>query len=274
MKISIYLSLIIVCLMSQMALAVPDESGKIIVKGNYKYLVGTLPDGKKRKLEVADELETKFGVLRTAFDRVSYGLEFFMFLDGKLLQNGITDIYGVYYIGQQPWVLVGSFSGGMNPKDLSFLKIYEDKSASIITYEKPWVFASYEQELDVKTEDNRLIVDLGFEDQKKKLAILENNKVSIEYKEVNLNAITSDDCQALYRIAKTECTWEHTRENCTSRAIGMTPSNHADLGTLGDITSKPGFAKNGFDDECYKACTSGTVSQYEAFSKSACGYGK
>lgn len=274
MKITIYLSLIIACLMSQMAWAVPDESGKIIVDGNNKFLVGTLSDGKTKKLEVADELKTKFGMLRTVFDRVSYGLDFFMFLDGKLIQEGPQHIYGVYYIRQQSWVLVGSNQGGMNPNNLSFFKINKDKSASEVKYKEPWVFVSYEQELDVKTEGNRLVVDLGFDDQKQKLAILENDKISIEYKEVKLNAVTSDDCQRLYKIAKSECTWEHTREDCPSRAIGMTPSYVAGLADLKYITSKPGFDQDRFDKECFKACESGVISQYEAFSKSACGYGK
>ena len=274
MKISIYLSLIIVCLMTQMAWAVPYENGKIIVEGNNRYLVGTLPDGKTKRLEVADELKTKFGVLRTAYVHSPIGLDFFVFLDGKLLQEGPKHIYGVYYIGQQPWVLVGSNQGGMNPNDLSFLKINKDRSASKITYEKPWLFVSYDQELDVKTEDNRLIVDLGFEDQKQKLAILKNNKISVEYKEVKLNAVTPDDCQTLYDLAKGECTWEHTREDCQNRAIGMTPSSVVNLSNLKHVSDKPGFDKDGFDHECLKACVSGEISQYEAFSKSACGYGK
>lgn len=260
-----------VCLMFQVAWAAPDENGKIIVEENAKYLIGKLPDGKKRKLEIADELETKFGVLRTAYVRSPIGLDFFVFLGGKLLHEGPCHIYGVYYIGQQPWVLVGTNQGGMNPNDLSFLKINKDKSASEITYKGPHFFASYEQVLDVETDGNRLVVDLGFENQKQKLAILENNKISIEYREVNLNALTLEDCRALYGIAKDECTWEHTRSDCQKRAIRMTPSSIVNLSGLKHVSNKPGFDKNGFDDECFKACESGAISQYEDFSKSACG---
>jgi hypothetical protein len=274
MKITIYLSLIIACLMFQMAWAVPDKDGQIIVEGNNKYLVGALSGGKTKKLEVADELETKFGVLRTVFDRVSYGLAFFMFLDGKLIQEGPQHIYGVYYIGQQPWVLVGSNQGGMNPNNLSFFRINKDKSASEVKYKEPWVFVSYDQELNVKTEGNQLVVDLGFDDQKQKLAILENDTIIIEYKEVKLNAVTADDCQELYRIAKGECTWGHTRSDCQNRAIGMTPSSVVNLTNFKYVSGKPGFDKDGFDGECLKACKSGVISQYEAFAKSACGYGK
>ncbi|MFC1626430.1 hypothetical protein ACFL19_01865 [Pseudomonadota bacterium] len=273
MRTRIYISLFIVCLISQIASANPDESGKIIVDGNYKYLVGTLPDDTTKKLEVAEELNSKFGVLRTAFDRVPYGLEFYMFLDGKLIQNGVTEIYGVYYIGDQPWVLVGSHLGGMNPNNLSFLKINTDKSVTKITFNKPFVFVSYEQDLDVKVDGNRLVVDLGFEDQKQKLAVLENDQISIEYKEVKSNEITTDDCQKLYRIANSECTWEHRRNDCQNNAIGMIPSSNADMGSFDHISSKPGFDQKGFDRECLQACKRGVVSEYETFSKSACGYG-
>jgi hypothetical protein len=273
MKMPIYLSFILVCLMPQLVSAVSDKVGTIMVEGNYKYLVGKLPDGKTKKLKVVDELETKIGVLRAVFERVSYGLEYYVFLDEKRIQNGAGNIYGIYYIGQQPWVLVGANpGGGKNPNRLSFLKINKDKSATEIKYEPHWVFVSYKRKLDVESSGNRLIIDLGFEDQKKKLAILENDKISIEYSVVGLNAVTPEDCRMLYELAKTECTWEFRREDCKKRTIGMIPSSTVYLSTLDHIASKPGFKQDEFDNECYKACESGVISKYEDFSKSACGH--
>lgn len=252
MNKTIYLLLVIVCLIPLMAWAAPNENSE----------------------EIIDELGTEFGVLRIAMKHVDYGLAFSMFLDGKLIKNGAQKIYGVYYIKQQPWVLIGSGREAHNPYDLSFLKINMDKSATEVTYKGSGDFVSWEQELDVKTEDNRLVVDLGYKNQKKKLAILENDKISIEYKKVKLNAVTSDDCNQLYEIAKDECTLEDKRADCIHRAIGIGAGSVVELDMLVDITNKPGFNQKGFDKECLKACESGEMADYKSFSKTACGYNK
>ena len=277
MKIRIYITLFVVCFVSQVALANSNESGKIIVEGNYKYIIGTLPDGTTKRLEVTEELATKFGALISAFDRVPYGLEFYIFLDGKLIQNGASEIYGAYYIGEQPWVLIGANPGGHNPNDLSFLKIHEDRSASEVTFEKPGIFVSYDQELDVKTEEKRLIVDLGLEDKKQKLAILENEKISVVYQELEYKPLSENECRKLYGFAEYHCskkTWKlevYCEEFASTldKFIGTYPVTGQ---WVQEIKNQPGFNNEGFYQQCMSAYHAGNISAYDIFSKVVCGH--
>lgn len=254
---------------------------EIVKRGNNSFFVKAFEDGTRLYADIRQEVKSNIGVLRVVSKQYSdpirgYGPPRTLLLDNQEIFRssvGYIRVYGVYNVGKQPWVLIGENCGGSGCRydDLSFLRIDNGKQAVKVTDSKNEDFFSERNEVKVTEEKSRLVVDLGHSKQKQKVAILENNKVLIEYRDLECKPLTAKECANIYQIAKDNCMSEYAKEDCSKYAVDILPSGNSNVWLLRYIKNEPGFNQKGFDQQCLSACRSGVLSGFGQFSKAACG---
>jgi len=249
---------------------------KIVDKYSNKCFEKKYEDGEVRYADISDELDTKRGKLRVIAkqyeDKGAFGMHDTLVLNYEEIFScgGNIRLYGVYNINNKPHILIGENCGGTGCRfdDLSILILSDSKEVKVVRSDD---FYSEDNSIKAKLKSNKLIINLGLFKGKKKTAIYSNNELKIIYKKRPFKSLTAKQCADLYEIARGCTTLTEIKEfSCEEEAINFSGKANSDTWALRYISNEPGFSQKLFDEECFNACKTGQLPEYNEFSKRLC----
>lgn len=191
-------------------------------------------------------------------------------LDGKQIFREEAFYLSLHqYITQndRDLVLFGSNCGGTGcPENHFYLAVLEKNAEpAILTQEN---FVAYPDDLKVKTEGEKLIIDLGFAGGKHKVATLQGKELKIALEDVPKTFLGEEDCQWLQTDAIDACIeYRESDEKCADPQSEF--SGYLSRGVVA-LSNYPGFVTEAFDRHCKAACETGKRPDYETFAKEVC----
>lgn len=242
-----------------------------------KYFVKTYEDGEVRRAGISNELNTSIGTLRVIAkefnDKGAFSMHDTLVLNHKKIFRGGGNIrlYGVFNINHKPHILIGENCGGSGCRfdDLSLLALNDNREVKIIRTDD---FYSEDNSIKANLKGKEIIIDLGLYKGKNKTAIYSNNELKILYKKLPYKPLTTEQCADLYEIAKGCIRLLEIKEfSCNQHAVNFSGMSNANTWALRYISNEPGFNQELFDRECFNACETGNLSEYNKFSKRMCG---
>lgn len=263
----IFLPILIVLITFQYAWSEGSSEEKIIkIRDN----------GKVFRAFVTEEKNTNIGklrIVRKEYDDGYVGSPDTLILNHKVIYGGDADylnLYGVYNINNKVHILIGNNCGGSGCRfdDLSLLILNDNKRAKIIRNDD---FYSEDNSIKATLKGNKIIINLGLYKGKRKTAVYQNNDLKIQYNKLPYKPLTSDDCVDLYEIVKGCITLAELKLPCDEHAIKFNGICNAHTWGLRYISNEPGFNQKLFDDECFNACRTRKLSEYNSFAERLCG---
>jgi hypothetical protein len=234
------------------------------------------------ELEVADQVSTDFGelqVVRLPYEDGTYGPPSKIMLNGKEIflppnTEPYVSLHGTYRLRNGQAVLASSNCGGSGCRidPLLFILLSKRGPPRVVTHPD---FFSEINVIKAIGKSGKVIVDLGYYRQKKKIAVLELGNLSIAFKKSTNRRLIDDECKSLY-AALNACIRPHSSPSgCpnysnTDFATGGFSGSNAEVWHVRFASHYPGFNRDGFIESCNSACASGTLKSYEVFRSQAC----
>ena len=170
-------------------------------------------------------------------------------------------------------VLVGANCAGEQcPENaatqFAFVGLQAGKDAQILSQA---TFSSMMDAEDVNlTVDNgKVMVDLGFEAGKRKVATLQGDQLAVTLETVAQTSLEQDDCQLLYTDVLQSCI--DARENDASCADPQSWIGVELASSLTIMSNFPGFQAPNWEKYCKSGCATGnTVVDYPTFARDVC----
>lgn len=216
-----------------------------------------------------DAVQTRFGkleIVRSAADKPPDTLNmdatqvfrqegFFLALHQYVRQN------------ERDLVLFSSNCGGSDcPQDqLYILRLEKDKQPEVLSKEN---FFAYPENISLKAEGERLILDLGFESGQRKTATMDGKELQITLEKAEKMFLGEEDCQWLYNDALQGCQeYRDTDEKCADPQASFPSYLMRGVGALSD---HPGFGSEAFGRYCFSTCDTSARPDYALFAKDVC----
>jgi len=159
--------------------------------------------------------------------------------------------------------------GGSNPGPdrLYFLILRPDGSADVVGGKD--FYSADNAILKPRLVGDNIVIDLGYEQGKKKTATLQGDEVRIEYQTVGRIPMREEDCKFLYEnIILRDCLNPY-KIGCEN--IGDDSSwSIAVQSTYRLLSQHPGFDAAAFSDMCAKTCQAKQAVPYDEFKERAC----
>jgi len=183
-------------------------------------------------------------------------------------------LHGIFRIPGGQAVLVSQNCGGSGCQvdPLSFVLLAKHAKSQVLTQVD---FNSETHSIRASEKSGTVIVDLGYYRQKKKVAVLDSEYLSIALKDVPVREMPDDQCKSLYNAADA-CVRDHTSSigcfdySTADFASGGFSGSNAEVWGVRIASHFPGFNRNGFVATCATACRSGKLESYAAFRMLTC----
>ena len=219
------------------------------------------------------KLQTRQGnleVTRSNFDAPPDTL----MLNGKSIykaQGSALFLYKLFTLGTNDIVLMGSScaGAGCSTHEFSFLIIPPRDAPKLVHNNELY---GYENAVTYKQSGNKIILNLGFSNGKRKLATYQNGEISIDWQTVAAKPLDATHCEWLHTEAMQACIDANKDDaNCDDPE-----SNFSDLIARGTnaMVDYPGYNATGFTEQCKQACQTGRIASYSNFKSAICGYPK
>lgn len=186
-------------------------------------------------------------------------------------------IYGSYVIGGKTYLFIGdncTGSGCRTSGQLAFLLLEGHRRTRTITT-KDFFAESNSKSFGTKMQDESIVVDLGTSDQSEKLAILKNDRVTIEYQKLPYKPLAREECEELYDLAYDCIEMPKYFKDSSCDAHGKNydgnMQGNAGIWNMRYLRNEPGFNRNAFDKACVNACATGKLDKPQTFGKKVCG---
>lgn len=225
---------------------------------------------------IQDEIKTDVGLVQTLREVLDEGHTppQYLGLDGKIIyeetsSSNYLHIIGSFRTGDYVAILFSKSCGGSGCRidPLSFLLFDKNKNYSIVTDAN---FNSDSMVINPKERDGLVEVDLGFEKQKIKKAILKGNILKIEYSDIDITKMNDENCLQLYKVSEA-CVRLHKSElDCTEDAKDYFPGSNYEMWVVHVLRNYPGFNSEAFNHECFNACKTGALSEYKLYKNNVC----
>lgn len=177
-------------------------------------------------------------------------------------------LYSLFSLGGTDVVLFGVNCGGTGcPNDnLGFLVLGPGQPPRAVTNEN---FFSNDGTVAPRLADDRIVVDLGYDAGRRKIAEFDLNDITIRTERQAATPMAADQCQWLYEHALADCVQAKNFDaSCSEPRQYFSGVVERSLSAL---SNHPGFIAAGFDAACAAACTSGEAPQAAQFRSAACG---
>jgi len=220
-----------------------------------------------RHYEVAQVKKTRYGKLIVAYNGPEEvrtpGLIIFR---GKIVLDQITGYKLIkrFSIGDTDAILVSENSGGQTQDRYSFILVSANREPTVATAEDfdtaDWSEAKARQVGD------RILVELGYENGRKKTAELISGQVVVHLGETR-GRMTKEDCDSVHDLVEKTCleSWQ-TCEHAYPHG------SFAEMSELTTLEHKPGFSKREVARVCQSACKNHMAPDLdESFKKKVCG---
>lgn len=233
--------------------------------------------------EIEQHLLSRYGEIRLLRPIDDDGYRFppsVITLDGRRIFDAsettepYVTLHGLYRTQHGQALLISQNCGGSGCRiaPLSFIVLNGKSKVEVVTSKD---FNSETAAIRAAERSGKVTVDLGYYRQKRKFAVLDSDTLRVMLIADNQRALLKEECHLLHSAAEA-CKREHgSPSGCTDysaadfSAGGFSGSN-ADVWAVRHVSHYPGFNRHGFIEECNSACTSGTLSSYEAFQNHAC----
>lgn len=214
-------------------------------------------------------LQTRFGKLELARSEPEMPPDT-LSLDGKpVFQQEAFYLSLHQYIkqNQRDIVLFGSNCGGTACPQNQFYFLLLDKSKDPeIRSEDD--FTAYPDDLKLNVDGDRLLLDLGFQAGKHKVATLQGDQLSIQLENVAKSFLGEENCRWLYDEALSACRdYRDTDPTCQDPQASFAGYLMRGVAAVGE---HPGFMADAFGRRCKIACESDKTVDYPTFAKEVC----
>ena len=231
-------------------------------------------------LEIDQVLTTRFGSVLAAHnpDTGFTGTGTILF-QGRILFEGDGPVWlsspniqegnQVFSFTDRDVLLFGAKGTKYSPDELHFL-ILTPKGVAKVTDEKDF-YSADSTYITPRREGDRIIVDLGYEQQKRKTATLQGDKVLVSYQVAPKTPMREESCKGLYEyIILWECVNPppHKRECETMRDYKGV--SNIQMTNYRLDSQHPGFDAAAFGEMCVHSCRTNRAVSYEKFEKRVC----
>lgn len=165
-------------------------------------------------------------------------------------------------------VLFGSNCGGSGcPENhFQFLVLDKDAEPQLVSQDD---FYALPDDLSIKVDGGKIMLDLGFEAGKHKSAILAGNDLNIVLETAPKEYLGDEKCQWLHTDALNSCAEYHDIDPQCEEPQGSF-AGYLMRGVAG-MADFPGFDAEAFDRYCISACSSGQIAGFDGFAREVCG---
>ncbi|PKN51230.1 MAG: hypothetical protein CVU55_13960 [Deltaproteobacteria bacterium HGW-Deltaproteobacteria-13] len=222
--------------------------------------------------ETCDVIKTKFGNVRVIRSIPELPANIVTVNGKEVFQSGgdYAFLYKSFRTSNYIAVLFGENAGGSaTPVDTLYFLLLRPNKKPIVIRNKD--FYSADGTMIIKQKNNDVLFDLGFEEKKKKTAILTSGKIVVRYDMVGVLPMELEDCNWLYENSMNECI--KLRSDC-EQARDYSGDCVATMTGITVLSNHPGFASSALDDICVTACKTGTAITFEQFKKRVCSFPK
>jgi Tfp pilus assembly protein PilF len=248
------------------------EQAEVLFKDvTFSGLISTSPDVAR----LYDVKPTRFGKVLIVARRKGGPIPDTMLLNGGTVFQSLgmyLHAHATYAMGDTDVVLFGANGGGVGEGDaLHFLIIGAHGTTKVVATKE---FYSADYTIMPRQERNAVVVDLGFEEGKKKIAILRAGKLMVQYVPVGVSPVALEDCTWLHEYSTDECIrFKNLKLDCEQYGRGY-PSNGAGSVAVMDgaraLSNQPGFVSSALGDLCVRMCTTSQPVPFEVFKKTVC----
>ncbi|HJV07874.1 MAG TPA: hypothetical protein VJ642_11315 [Chromobacteriaceae bacterium] len=216
-------------------------------------------------------LKTRYGTLRLVPSDPELGISDTLMLGKRQLWREEAyhlNLYQRFELGTQDVVLLGSNCGGTGcpNDDLSLVVLAPGQGPRIIGHKH---FYSNDGTVNPQANGKQLVIDLGFENRKRKLAIYDGSTLKIELAAVTARPLNAADCKWTYEYAAAGCV-EAAQSDVSCRSPQDTFPGVTYRGVAA-IAHQPGFKTGNFDKLCVNMCKTRQLVNYNTFRKAVCG---
>jgi len=232
--------------------------------------------------QIEDRLHSDLGeiqLIRTPYQDGSYGPPKTILLNGKAIFKAPDDepylaLHGIYRLADGQAILVSQNCGGSGCRisPLSFILLAKHAKPRVLTRGD---FNSETNQIVATDKSGKVVVDLGYYRQQKKIAVLDSGRLSITLTDSSIRELPDNQCKYLFGAVDV-CTRDfNSSGKCVDYSTadfgnGEFIGSNADVWTVRYVSHLPGFNRSGFIESCMSACKSGAVESYEAFRSRAC----
>lgn len=266
-----------VCLVVLLLIASPCFAAKYVVRETLQTDFG--------RLQSVNHLVDSDGKLPEVVDSAPYEKTGppapILLLSGKKVFEGdefspYLKFLGTYSLPNEQAVLFSDDCGGSGCRIHSLHLLLLRTTGSTVAISDPNFYSETiaDDEIKGRVSGGQLVVELGYENQKQKTAILASDHLRILQKAVGQTALSDQDCGVLYNL-QDDCA-EHRIQHPDCADIQSASENSSVLGAssaswaLRRASHTPGYNRAGFDRMCHDACVSATKTNYAAFKGAAC----
>lgn len=246
------------------------EKAEVLFKGlTFSGILSTSPEVSG----VNEVQQTRFGNVLVVVVRKGSGAPDTILFNGRnVFESGASYLgfHAKYEIGDKDVLLFGINCGGSacSPDELNFLVLGAESEPKIVTTKD---FYSADGTIKPRKEKDRVVIDLGFEKGKKKIAILESGKVVMQYTAIDATPMKLEDCQWLYENSIRECIQlKELKLDCEENGRNYSGGCVATMTGITALSNHPGFVSSALGDICVTACKTGKALTFEQFKRKVC----
>lgn len=175
-------------------------------------------------------------------------------------------LYGAYPMGQALAVLLDVDCGGSScpPAELHFILLSKGQAAKDITAS---AFQSHDGRVSARSSGDRVIVDLGHVDGKRKTAILEGDQLTVTLSPPVKTAMSRQDCDFLYDAAR-DCIGQ--RQCSQLPEYNYIALSLAAVNSIRGLSNEPGFNAPALAAACISQCETGAPMPLQQFRTRVC----
>jgi len=223
----------------------------------------------------SDLIQTRFGIVETDFPHPETDYVHVINVRGKTVfrtEYDVIDLKNKFSLGKKDIVLFSTNCGGTACSDnLSFLVLEKGKPATVVTDKE---FASKGGTARTSVRNRKILVDLGYDSNKRKTAVFDGKRLIFQYTVEETKSFPEEDCEWLYKYAMDgedgSCIIAGRNDpRCTDPldSFGLYA-----IRRLTAVSQNPAFDDEAFGRACIETCKSGKVPDYNTFRKAVCGH--
>lgn len=222
--------------------------------------------------KTCDVIKTKLGIVKVIKDEPSLPTAT-LTVNGRRIfhsKEPYAFLYRSFETNNYIAVLFGENAGGSGtPVDtLYFLLLRSNKKPMIITNKD---FYSADGTMGIKQRRNDIVFDLGFEEKKRKTAMLTSGKVVVRYAIAKVRPMKLEDCKQVYEYASAECLQhKELKLDCNKYGRNYMGDSGNSSGFIMGISHHPGFVDSALGNKCVKTCNTGKIVSFKQFKKDVC----
>lgn len=216
-----------------------------------------------------DAVETRFGKLEITRSQPEMPPDTLLLAGKKVFQQEGFYLSLHYYLRQneRDIVLLGSNCGGTAcPQNQFYYLILRPDTEPLLLTDNQ--FMAIPEDLDLQVDGGQLLLDLGYQAGKHKIATLAGDTLRVTLEAVAKSFLGEENCRWLHEEALGSCRdYRETDAQCGD--IQNSFPGYLSRG-IAAVAEHPGFVADAFARRCQLACATDSTVDYPTFAKEVC----